>query len=78
LRTERFSQTTGAIWSMVIGTICGIPILLFILKEKCFKGLNTLFLSKRHKIMPLLFNPPAGYILISQLMLSIFLFAKNQ
>jgi ABC-2 type transport system permease protein len=37
-----FSQTTGAIWSMVIiGTICYYPILLCILKEKCFKGSLT-------------------------------------
>jgi hypothetical protein len=44
------------------------PILLCILKKKCFKGsLNTLFFkSKGIKIMPFAFNPPTGYILISR------------
>jgi hypothetical protein len=56
------------------------PILLCILKEKCFGSLNIYFKSKRHKIMPLLLILLAGYILIFSisLMLSIFLFAKNQ
>jgi hypothetical protein len=41
------------------------PILLCILKEKCFKGsLNTYFKSKRHKIMPLLLTPCGLYLFL--------------
>jgi hypothetical protein len=77
-----FSQTTGAIWSMVIMEQFAGFYLLCILKEKCFKGsLNTLFFKQRHKNYAFAFNHPHcglyTYFSIS-LMLSIFLFAKNQ
>jgi O-antigen/teichoic acid export membrane protein len=59
-----FSQTTGAIWAFIIGTICGIlSYIALYFKEKCFKGsLNTLFFKKQGiKI----YANPTGYILSS-------------